>query len=68
MAPTPKKRRSGPRRDGRFVMYVRVSGPDHQRIEQLVKERGYPHTLSSVAAEMITRGLDAGGDSAKAAS
>lgn len=46
------------RRD-RSVMYVRVTPEDREQIEQIVQKRGYPHTMASVAAEMLSRGLAA---------
>lgn len=45
------------RGDDRVVTYVRVKPEEHERIVQIVEKRGYPHTIASVAAEMITRGL-----------
>lgn len=47
------------KRDSRSVMYVRVAPQERAQIEQIVKERGYPHTMASVAAEMLSRGLAA---------
>jgi hypothetical protein len=41
----------------RSVMYVRVTPQDREQIEQIVQKRGYPHTMASVAAEMLSRGL-----------
>jgi Fe-S cluster assembly scaffold protein SufB len=45
------------RNDRRVVTYVRVTPEEHERIAVIAEERGYPHTISSVAAEMISRGL-----------
>jgi hypothetical protein len=45
------------KRDNRIVTYVRVQPEEHARITQIAEERGLPHTIASVAAEMITRGL-----------
>jgi hypothetical protein len=42
------------------VMYVRVLPKEHARITKIVRKRGYPHTIASVAAEMISRGLASG--------
>lgn len=40
-------------------MYVRVQESEHRDIAEIAEARGYPHTIASVAAEMITRGLAA---------
>lgn len=45
------------RRDERVVTYVRVKPEEHALIVQIAETRGYPHTIASVAAEMISRGL-----------
>ncbi len=39
------------------VTYVRVKPEEHALIAQIAEKRGYPHTIASVAAEMISRGL-----------
>lgn len=48
-----------PKRDVRHPIYVRVLPAEHARIVQIVETRGRPHTVASVTAEMITRGLQA---------
>jgi hypothetical protein len=45
------------KRDNRVTMYVRVKPKEHARIAALAEKRGYPHNMSSVASEMISRGL-----------
>lgn len=45
------------RRSPHVVMYVRVKPEEHAQIAKIAEERGYPHTLASVVAEMISRGL-----------
>lgn len=45
------------RKAKRVVTYVRVKLEDHARIKQIAAKRGHPHTIASVAAEMISRGL-----------
>jgi hypothetical protein len=45
------------RRDARVVMYVRVRPEEHALVVKIVRRRGYPHTIASVAAEMFSRGL-----------
>lgn len=51
MARTKKKR------DGRILTYVRLLPEIHQQVVQLAEERGYPHTIASVATEMVLLGL-----------
>lgn len=46
-----------PKSDERVVMYVRVRTVEHAKIAKIADKRGYPHTIASVVAEMITRGL-----------
>lgn len=46
-----------PKQDSRSVMYVRVTPEDRAHITQIVQKRGYPHTMASVASEMLSRGL-----------
>jgi hypothetical protein len=43
--------------DDRVVTYVRVRPEVHAQIVQIAEKRGYPHTIASVAAELISRGL-----------
>jgi len=43
--------------DDRVVTYVRMKSEEHEQIAQIAEKRGYPHTIASVAAEMISRGL-----------
>jgi hypothetical protein len=45
------------KRDDRVVTYVRITSGEHARIAKIAEVRGYPHTIASVAAEMISRGL-----------
>lgn len=54
MNPKAKK----PKRDTRRPIYVRVRPEEHTKIVQIAKKRGWPHTIASVATEMISRGLD----------
>lgn len=54
MPKTPPKKA---KRGSSIVMYVRVRPEEHARVVKLVEQRGYPHTIASVAAEMISRGL-----------
>jgi hypothetical protein len=51
MARTKKKR------DDRILTYVRLQPEVHRRVVQIVEERGYPHTIASVATEMVSLGL-----------
>lgn len=46
------------KRDDRVVMYVRVKPAEHAQITKIAEKRGYPHTISSVLAEVIARGLE----------
>lgn len=45
------------KRDSRVVTYVRLLPEEHALIEKIAQKRGYPHTIASVAGEMISRGL-----------
>lgn len=45
------------KRDNRVVTYVRVTPEEHARIVRIAEKRGYPHTIASVASEMISKGL-----------
>ena len=45
------------RSDDLLVMYVRVKRAARDKIAQLAKKRGYPHTLASVLGDVIDRGL-----------
>ncbi len=45
------------KRSNNVVMYTRLQPELHVQIERIAKERGWPHTIASVAAEMIARGL-----------
>ncbi len=45
------------KRDNRIVTYVRVKPEEHALIEEIAKKRGYPHTIASVASEMLSKGL-----------
>lgn len=40
-----------------ITMYVRVKPEEHARIAQIAEQRGYPHNKSSVASEMLAKGL-----------
>jgi hypothetical protein len=53
---SPKKTKRG---DERVTTYVRVKSEEHALIVQIAEKRGWPHTIASVAAEMISRGLKA---------
>lgn len=57
MPKTPPKKAKKAKRGSSIVMYVRVRPEEHDRVVKLVEQRGYPHTIASVAAEMISRGL-----------
>lgn len=46
-------------RDERVVTYVRVKPEEHAQIAKIADERGYPHSIASVASEMISKGLKA---------
>jgi hypothetical protein len=50
---------------GPIVTYIRIPRADRRRIESIAKKRGPPHTIASVAAEMITRGLNSSGINAR---
>lgn len=52
--PKAKKAKRG---DDRIVTYIRVKPEVHAQIVQIAEKRGYPHTIASVASEMISRGL-----------
>lgn len=39
------------------VTYVRLPPEAHAQIVDIASQRGWPHTIASVAAEMISRGL-----------
>lgn len=52
MARTKKKKP-----DNRIVTYVRLQPEIHQEVVQIAEERGYPHTIASVATEMVALGL-----------
>ena len=43
--------------DNRVVMYIRVKPEAYAEITKIAKDRGLPHTIASVAAEMVLRGL-----------
>jgi hypothetical protein len=51
------KGKKAKRNDQRVVTYVRVTPEEHALIAEIAQKRGYPHTIASVAAEMIARGL-----------
>ena len=46
------------KRDDRVVTYVRLKPDVHVRLAKIAEKRGLPHTITSVAAEMITAGLE----------
>ena len=54
---TKASQRKAKRGCARVVMYVRVKREEHELIMQIADKRGYPHTISSVVAEMIARCL-----------
>ncbi len=45
------------RRSPHVVMYVRVKPEEHAQIAKIAEGRGYPHTLASVVADIITHAL-----------
>jgi hypothetical protein len=47
------------KRDDYSVMYIRLRSAERTRITKIAEKRGHPHTLASVAAESILRGLPA---------
>ena len=62
------KARKAKRRQPLIVTYVRVKAEEHAMLVRIAGERGHPHSLTSVAAEMISRGLRAAAeDKARAA-
>jgi hypothetical protein len=61
----PKSQRKA-KRDARVVTYVRVKPEEHALIAEIAGKRGWPHTIASVTAEMITRGLKAEADTSPA--
>lgn len=45
------------KRDNRVVTYIRVKPEEHAQIAKIANTRGRPHTIASVAAEMISKAL-----------
>jgi hypothetical protein len=45
------------KRNDRVVMYIRMAPEIRARIVEIAAERGYPHTIASVTAEMLSKGL-----------
>jgi hypothetical protein len=45
------------KRSDLITMYVRVKPAAHAQIIKIAEKRGYPHNMSSVASEMLSRGL-----------
>jgi hypothetical protein len=45
------------KRDNRVVTYVRIPAEEYAQITKIADQRGYPHTIASVASEMISKGL-----------
>lgn len=45
------------RNNNRAVMYVRVKPEEHAQIAEMAAQRGYPHTIASVASELISKAL-----------
>lgn len=43
--------------DSRIVTYIRVKPEEHELVKKIAGERGYPHTIASVTAEMFSKGL-----------
>jgi len=39
------------------TMYIRVKPEERALIAQIAEQRGYPHNKSSVASEMLSKGL-----------
>jgi hypothetical protein len=54
----PERRERGkrPKHDD-FVIYIRIDSEIRARIVEIATERGYPHTIASVTAEMLSKGL-----------
>lgn len=52
----PAVKRANPSK--RAVLYVRVPLAVHGKVKQIAQHRGYPHTMNSVAAELIELGID----------
>jgi len=46
-----------PKRDNRGVLYIRATQKVRASIEKIAAQRGYPHTVSSVAFDLIVKGL-----------
>lgn len=53
----PKNPQRKGKRDLRIVTYVRIKPQEHAQIAKIAEKRGYPHTIASVAGEMVARGL-----------
>lgn len=45
------------RHEQRIPFHLRIPKWAHKRIGEIVKQRGYPHTLSSVGAELLELGI-----------
>jgi hypothetical protein len=45
------------KRDDRVTIYVRVKPEVHARIAEIAEKRSHPHTIASVTAEIISKGL-----------
>lgn len=40
------------------MLYVRIAKGAHRKLHRMLKHRGHPHSLASIAAEMIGLGID----------
>lgn len=56
---TTSKKPTKPARVKPEVIYVRMKAATAQRLRATAEAREYPHTITSVAAEMIETGLEA---------
>jgi hypothetical protein len=45
------------KRDDRLVMYIRLNPAEHAKIAKIAEKRGLPHTMASVAGELIAKAL-----------
>lgn len=55
--PNKPPRRPRLKRDKQEALYVRVTPEIRTSIEEIAARRGYPHTVASVASDMIAKGL-----------
>jgi hypothetical protein len=45
------------KRATRTVLYLRVTSAEHAKLSKKAAKRGYPHTIASIAAEIISQHL-----------